>query len=101
MSRKCSKCTGKMKELFGNTPDGVKYKYFHCEKCGDEILDMNQLHNVADKYREMKRFHAKLTKWGLSLGLRIPKEVVKRYNLSAEEEVSIIPEKKGIRIIPM
>ncbi len=98
--RKCSKCKGKMKELTGKTSEGVNYDYFRCNKCNDEILNMAQLHNVAGKYRAMKKFHAKLTKWGLSLGLRIPKELVDKYKLTAEEEVTILPEKGGIKIIP-
>ena len=48
----------------------------------------------------MKRFHAKISKWGMSLGLRIPKELVKRYKFKDEEEVTMIPEKEGIKIIP-
>ena len=47
----------------------------------------------------MKKFHAKLSKWGMSLGLRIPKELVDRYNLNNRKEVIMIPEKKGIKII--
>ena len=97
---KCLKCNGKMKELTDKTPEGIEYKYFKCENCGEEILNMKQLHNVAEKYREMKRYHVKVSKWGQSLGLRIPKELVKRYNFRDEKEVTIIPEDKGIRIIP-
>lgn len=98
--KKCTECKGNMKELIAKTLEGFEYKYFKCEKCGEEILDMNQLHNVAEKYRAMKRFNAKISKWGMSLGVRIPKELVKRYHLKNEEEVAIIPEEKGIRIIP-
>ncbi|MBI3052006.1 AbrB/MazE/SpoVT family DNA-binding domain-containing protein [Candidatus Woesearchaeota archaeon] len=98
--KKCSECRGEMKELSARTPEGVEYKYFKCNKCGEEMLNMSQLHNVAEKYREMKRFHAKISKWGMSLGLRIPKELVKRYRLKDEEEVTMIPEKEGIKIIP-
>ncbi len=52
--KKCTECNGKMKELKDKTPEGVEYTYFKCEKCGEEVLDMKQLHNVAEKYREMK-----------------------------------------------
>ena len=59
-----------------------------------------QLHNVAEKYRELRRYHAKMSKWGQSLGLRIPKALVNKYKFRDEEEVTIIPEDKGIRVIP-
>ena len=98
--KKCSECRGKMRELKAKTPEGVEYRYFKCEKCGEEIVDMKQLHNVAQKYREMKRFNVKISKWGMSLGLRIPKELVTKYHLKDNKEVTMIPEKEGIKIIP-
>lgn len=98
--KKCTECNSKLKELTAKTPEGIEYKYFKCEDCGEEILNMKQLHNVAEKYRTMKRYHAKVSKWGQSLGLRIPKELVKKYNFRDEKEVTLIPEDKGIRIIP-
>ncbi|MBI2139166.1 AbrB/MazE/SpoVT family DNA-binding domain-containing protein [Candidatus Woesearchaeota archaeon] len=97
--RKCAECRGVMQELKAKTPEDVWYSYYKCGKCGEEIVDMKQLHHVAEKYRTLKKYNVKLSKWGLSLGLRIPKELVKRYGLKDEEEVAIIPEEKGIRIV--
>ena len=60
---------------------------------------MKQLHTVANKSRELKKYHAKLTPWGKSLGLRIPSELVKKYNF--KEEVTLISEylrKKGLTV---
>jgi len=99
--KKCSECNGKMKELKAKTPEGVSYNYFRCEKCKEEIVDMKQLHDVAQEYREMKKYNAKLSKWGMSLGLRIPKELVKKYNFKNNKEVTIIPEDNGIKVIPV
>jgi len=99
--KKCSECKAEMKEFEDKTPEGVKYKYFKCSKCGEEIVDMEQLHNVAQKYREIKKFNAKISRWGMSLGLRIPKELVEKYHFKNEEKVTLIPEEKGIKIIPL
>lgn len=89
-----------MIELSSKTPEGVNYRYFRCEKCGEEIVNMEQLHDVAEKYRELKKYNAKLSKWGQSIGLRIPKELVYKYNFKDDEEVTIIPEETGIKVIP-
>lgn len=97
--KKCS-CKGIMKEYKGKTPDGVSYSYFKCQKCGEEIVDMKELHDVAKKYRQMKRFNAKISKWGMSLGIRIPKELTQKYQLHDNSEVTIIPEEEGMKIIP-
>ncbi|MEK6957967.1 MAG: AbrB/MazE/SpoVT family DNA-binding domain-containing protein [archaeon] len=83
----------------GTTPEGVEYNYYQCKECGEEIVDMKQLHSVADKYRKMKKYTARLSKWGESMGLRIPKELTKKYNLKVNEDVSLLPEKEGIKII--
>ena len=98
--KKCSECNGVMEELNSKTPDGISYTYFRCSNCGEEILNMAQLHKVAEGYRAIKRFNARLSRWGLSLGLRIPKELVKKYRLRSDKNVTIIPEKGSIKIIP-
>jgi len=98
--KKCSKCGKKMEEKEASTPEGISYKYFTCLKCGEEIVDMKQLHNVAEQYREIKLFHAKVTRWGQSLGFRIPKALVTKYHFKANDEIALLPEKKSIKLIP-
>lgn len=97
----CSECKGKMEEKKGRTPEDMTYTYYKCKKCGEEIVDMKQLHQIANKYKFLKKYHVKLNKWGLSLGIRIPKEIIKKYHFRKDEEVTIIPEKEGILIIPV
>lgn len=87
-----------MEELTGKTPDGVKYNYYRCGSCGEEILDMKQLHKVAEEYRIMKKYHAKLSKWGMSVGLRIPKDILRKHGLKSNQEVVIIDENNGFRV---
>ncbi len=98
--KQCSDCQGTMKELVDKTPEGFAYQYYQCTKCGEEIVNMQQLHNVAQKYRFLKKYSAKLSRWGLSLGVRIPKEMVEQYHLKQNKEVILIPEKEGIKLIP-
>lgn len=97
--KKCVECGSAMQQLKSKTPEGIEYDYYKCRKDGEEIVDMEQLHEVAEHYRALKKYNVKLSKWGLSLGIRIPKELVEKYKLKNEKEVSIIPEKTGIRII--
>lgn len=87
-----------MVELEDKTPEGFSYTYHKCNSCGEEILNMNQLHQVANKYRAMKKYRVKLTKWGLSYGIRIPKELMNEYDFG--DEVSLVAEKKGLLIVP-
>ena len=96
----CSECKGQMIEHNAKTPEGVTYNYFKCDKCGEEIVDMKQLHKVAEKYRIMKTYNVKLSKWGLSVGLRIPKDLIKKYHLGNDKEVRIIPEEGRFIVMP-
>ncbi|HIH24894.1 TPA: AbrB/MazE/SpoVT family DNA-binding domain-containing protein [Candidatus Woesearchaeota archaeon] len=94
--RNCPSCKKTMRSLRANTPEGVPYEYYACA-CGEEIVDMRQLHDVAQKYRDLKSYRIKLTRWGRSTGLRIPQELVKKYKL--KDEVMILPDEKGLRIV--
>jgi len=53
--KNCSECKGIMVEKTAKTPEGISYDYFKCNKCGEEIVDIKQLHNVAKKYRITKK----------------------------------------------
>lgn len=98
--KKCCECGKQMEEKEGDTPEGISYKYYKCTKCGEEIVDMKQLHDVAERYRAIKLYHAKVTQWGQSLGFRIPKALVLKYHFKANDEIALIPEKNSIKLIP-
>jgi len=98
--KKCSECGKQMEEKEAVTPEGVTYRYFTCPQCGEELVDMKQLHEVAEQYRTMKLYHVKVTRWGQSLGFRIPKELAIKYHLKANDEIALIPEKNSIKIMP-
>ncbi|HLC71796.1 MAG TPA: hypothetical protein VJI32_07330, partial [Candidatus Nanoarchaeia archaeon] len=68
--KSCSECKETMKEFITKTPEGIEYHYHKCTKCGEEMVDRTQLHQVAEKYRVLRNYHVKLSQWGLSLGMR-------------------------------
>ncbi len=88
-----------MVEKRGKTLESVDYSYFSCTRCGEEILTMDQLEEVAKKYTEMKKFRVKISKWGESLAMRFPKELAKKYGLKKNGSVTLIPEKNSIKIV--
>ncbi|MFH0955262.1 MAG: AbrB/MazE/SpoVT family DNA-binding domain-containing protein [Candidatus Micrarchaeota archaeon] len=79
--------------------DGLPYEYWKCPNCGDEIVDMKQLHEVAEKYRNLKQYTVMVSKWGDSDAIRIPRELSKQYRLKSKKTVRLIPEKTGIKIV--
>jgi len=42
--KKCFECKGNMIKKTAKTLEGFDYKYFDYNKCGEEIVDMKQLH---------------------------------------------------------
>ena len=101
MSKKCWKCKIDMEERNAETPDGIGYRYFKCKKCGEEFLTMNQLHEVADKYKQIRgAIKVTISKWGSNLAMRIPKEVVRQQKIKEGEMALIFPEKKGFKVVP-
>jgi|GEM_PF-896853 len=98
--RACSGCGRPMKRLRGSTSAGLDYTYFKCAGCGEEMASTEQLHEIAAKSRALKTYNAKITRWGQSLGIRIPKELAAAHDMTHNEEVTIVPEESGFRILP-
>lgn len=48
---------------------------------------------------EGKKFNSKITQWGLNLGIRIPREIVKANNFRDKEEVEIVSTKTGFQVL--
>ena len=100
---KCPLCNkGKLQLTRETMPiDGVEYEALRCVRCGESIMTMGQLEVLADKYRKLRRAkEITFAKWGNSLAMRIPNEVVKEYHLRSGKSALLIQEKKGIRIVP-
>ncbi len=95
----CLKCKIPMHEKEGEYDEGVSYSYWHCSKCREELIDMRQLHDVAEKYRQLKQYTVTISKWGESDAIRIPKELSKKYAFKPKKTVRLIPEKNGIKIL--
>lgn len=98
---KCRKCDVELiekNEQIGK--DHLEHRYWHCPKCRDEFLDMEQLHEVVEKERVLRRAEkAKFAKWGNSIAIRIPKAVVKALGISPGKEALVMKEKNAIKLV--
>ncbi|PIU21070.1 MAG: hypothetical protein COT15_04215 [Candidatus Diapherotrites archaeon CG08_land_8_20_14_0_20_34_12] len=95
----CVRCKIKMQVKADTMPNGVTFNYHYCPKCGEELVDMGQLHELSRKYEAMKRYQTKVSKWGESLAIRIPKELTKKYKIKANDEIQLVPDKDAIRLV--
>lgn len=99
----CPICKGKMEKIKDTIKeDNVEFEAFRCSSCGEEIMDMIQLKSLAGKYRRLRK--AKdivFAKWGNSIAVRIPNDIVEEFNIQSGKEGILIKEKEGIRIVPI
>ncbi len=98
---KCKICGGSVEVKKGvMEEDGVEYEYFRCSKCSEEYLNMDQLEKVAVEYRKLKDAkEVTFQKWGNSIAVRIPKEIVNAFNISSGKHGKLIKESDGLKII--
>lgn len=77
---------------------GIEQRYWHCNKCGREVVDMEQLHEAAIKERAARRRSAKIAKWGAAVAVRIPKEIVQIQKIKVGEEAIFEPSRAGFKV---
>lgn len=99
----CAICRkGKVVVVMDTMPrEGIGYELYRCLKCGEEFLDMIQLGKLAAKYRKLRKAREiQFSKWGNSIAVRIPKEIVNEYKIKSGRQGLITKDKEGIKIIP-
>ena len=100
---KCPICKkGKMAKVKNiMEQDGIEFEEFKCSSCGEEIVDMKQLEALADKYRKLRKAkEITFAKWGNSIAIRIPSDIVDEYKITSGKHAILTAEKRGIKIIP-
>ena len=91
-------CGNKMMEQKGDFK-GMPVKGWKCRKCGEEILDPNDVDKIIKLKSAMKEgMVSTVTKVGNNLTIRIPKLLERFYKLKKGEKLRLRIEKKGIYI---
>ena len=98
----CPICSGPMNKVQDKIEeDLVDFEAYQCQKCGEELINSNQLKSLATKYRQLRKAKDILfTKWGNSLAIRIPKEIVGQLGIKEGSKGLIKKDKNSITIIP-
>ena len=79
----------------------IEYEAYHCTKCGEEILTMDQVKELGEKYKELRKAkQTSFAKWGNSLAIRIPEELVKELKIKPGTKAQITREQGILKIIP-
>ncbi|MBI4140206.1 AbrB/MazE/SpoVT family DNA-binding domain-containing protein [Candidatus Woesearchaeota archaeon] len=99
---KCPVCKGNMSVVKDVMPkEKVGFEAYKCENCGEELVNMAQLKSLAQKYRELRRAKdVRFAKWGNSLAIRIPTELVDELGIHEGMHALIRKEKEALKIMP-
>ncbi|MBI2110027.1 hypothetical protein HYT58_02545 [Candidatus Woesearchaeota archaeon] len=100
---KCPTCNkGKMERVIDKIKkDNINFEAFKCNSCGEEIMDMKQLKVLSNKYRKLRESREiTFSRWGNSIAVRIPGEIIKEYNITSGIHGLLTTDKEGIKIIP-
>ncbi|MDP3728298.1 MAG: AbrB/MazE/SpoVT family DNA-binding domain-containing protein [bacterium] len=99
---KCHICKGEMEKIYGKMPiEKIDYEAYHCTKCGEEILTMDQMKELGQKYRQLRKAkQTSFAKWGNSIAILIPEEMVKELKIKPGTKAQITREKGMLKIIP-
>lgn len=99
---KCPICKGEMeknKDIMKE--DNIDFEVYKCKKCGEELMNMEQLHNLAKKYRKLRKAEeVTFAKWGNSIAIRIPKQFINSLHIRQGEQGLLLQEDKELKIIP-
>ena len=98
----CPICNGKMEKIKDEIEqDKVEFEAFKCNSHGEEIMDMKQLKGLASKYRKLRKAkEITFAKWGNSIAVRIPNEIIHEYKITSGKQGILTKDKEGIKIIP-
>lgn len=89
----------KIKEIIKQ--DKIEFEAFKCSICNEELMNMKQLKSLANKYRQLRKAkEITFAKWGNSIAVRIPNEIVEEYKITSGKQGILIKNKEGIKIIP-
>ena len=96
---KCPTCKLDMKKVKFDIGYGIEVDSLHCEKCGFNITNNKVLNKALASLKEHMTKEVKVIEIGTGLGIRFPNEVVKSLKLKKGEEITVKPEKGGLKLI--
>ncbi len=97
---KCPLCPGKMEKIEDSIEqDKITFNAYKCGQCGEELLDLKQLKELALKYRQLRKAkEITFVKWGNSLAMRIPQEFAQEMGIKEGSHALLKRSKEGLVI---
>lgn len=78
---------------------GIDVESFHCTNCYFNVTDDKVLNKALSKLREKMSKQVKVISIGEGLGIRIPNEIAKNYQLVKGKSLILSPEEDGFKIV--
>lgn len=98
---KCPLCSGLMQKVEDQIKqDKVSFAAYKCTSCGEELVNMEQLKELAHKYRELRKAkEITFARWGNSLAIRIPQEFAEDLAIKEGDHGLLKRSKEGLEIM--
>ena len=96
--KKCTECGSARVYLATGKYKGIPYTSYRCKECGDEVFTMEQAKSLANAVEDARK--VTFSKWGETLAVRIPADVVRRLHLKPKSKGKLIEEANGFKIVP-
>ncbi|MFH0752162.1 MAG: AbrB/MazE/SpoVT family DNA-binding domain-containing protein [archaeon] len=77
----------------------IEVDSLHCKNCEFNVTDDKKLNEALSELRKKMSKDIKLIRIGEGLGIRLPNDIVKSYNLKKGRIVSLTSEEDGLKIV--
>jgi len=96
---RCPQCKASMKKIKFDVGYGIEVDSLHCKKCGHNVTDERVMKRALLRLRKKMSKEVKIIRVGIGLGVRIPNELAKSFNLQKGRNVLLQPEEGGIKLV--
>ncbi len=87
-----------MEKVIFNLGYNVEVPSLHCSSCSFNITEEKKLKKSMNLLRNQLKKEVKIIQVGEGLGIRLPNEIIKGYNIKRGEQITIQPETDCLRL---
>ncbi len=96
---KCPNCKKEMEKAVFDIGYNLDVESMNCKSCGFNVTENKKLNAALSELRKRMSKEVKILSIGEGLGVRIPNDVVKTYNLKKGKTLSLVAEEDGLKLV--
>src|SRR3989344_5435248 len=96
---KCPNCKKEMEKTIFDVGYDIDVESMHCKNCGFNVTESSKLDEALSALKKRMAKDVKIVSIGEGLGVRIPNDIVKYYNLKKGKVLSMIADENGLKLV--